>query len=146
MGSTSPPGDVIVPHYFGSLDFGTSGVSTLTHFQFSRTLIPRTDQTVAMCLPYRTAHINHGLQDFRGYRCKDQRLQFLWAFELWKNQTSTFFEMFLSEARDLLTCLTHGSTATISSSLQISEISNIKLHFSLKCVDFCRVSSWIKWL
>jgi hypothetical protein len=159
LGCTSPPRDIIVPHQFRSLGFGTSKVSTLAHFQLSQTPISRTSQTVAMCLPYRTTHIKHGLQDFGSYRCKDQRLQFLQAFGLQKTSTSTFFrnvfirilrstdacfpwiddynffgpssfvklklqifsKMFLSEARDLLTRVSHGSTTTISSVFHTSE-------------------------
>jgi hypothetical protein len=96
-----------------------------------------------MCLSYWMTHINPKLLDFGGYRCKDQRLQFLQAFRLRKTQTSTFSEMFLLEARDLLTRSSHVSMTMISLGLWILEISIFNLRFSLKCVDFCRVSSWI---
>jgi hypothetical protein len=100
LGSTSPLHDIIVPHHFDSSGFGTSRVSTLEHFQFSRTLISRTGQIDAMCLPYWTTHINHELRDFGCYRYKDQQLQFLRAFRLWKTQNSTFFRnVFIRSSR-----------------------------------------------
>jgi hypothetical protein len=144
--STSPLGDIIVPHHFDSLGFRTLGVSILAHFQFSQTLISQTGQTATMCLPYRMAHINPRLRDFGSYHCKDKCLPFLQAFGLWKTQTSTFSEMFLSKSCDLPMCVSHGSMAIISSGLWISKISTFNLHFSPKWVDFCRVSSSIRQL
>jgi hypothetical protein len=96
-----------------------------------------------MCLPYWTTHINPELRDFGSYRRKDQLLPFLRAFGLQKTQTSTFSEMFLSDARDLLMRVSHGSMTTISLGLQISEFSTFNLSFPLKCADFYRVSFWI---
>jgi hypothetical protein len=143
LGSTSPPGDIIVPHHFGSSGFGTSGVSTLAHFQFSQTLISRTGQTVAMCLPYQTTHINPGLRDFGSYHCKDQRLQFLRAFGLRKTQTSTFFRnVFIQSSRSTDMCFPWIDDYDFFGSSYF-ENSTLNLHFSPKCMDFCHMSSWI---
>jgi hypothetical protein len=50
-----------------------------------------------------------------------------------------FPEMILSEARDLLTCVSRRSTTMISSGLRTSETSTFNLHFPSKCGFLPRV-------
>jgi hypothetical protein len=52
-------------------------------------------------------------------------------------------QMLLSEAHDLLTCVSHKWTATIPSGLWTSENSTFNIHSPSKCMDFRHVSSWI---
>jgi hypothetical protein len=95
-GSTSPLGDVIVPHHFGSLGIEASGVFKLAHFQFSRTLNSRTVQSVSMCPP--GSNNQDSLRVFtRSPRicstCPPQSYSYvlLRGSELRRSQTSTFF-------------------------------------------------------
>jgi hypothetical protein len=58
LGSTSPLGDVIVPHHFDSLGFGTSVFFILAHFQFSQTLNPKLANLSPHVLLYRMTNIH----------------------------------------------------------------------------------------
>jgi hypothetical protein len=89
-----------------------------------------------MCLPYQTTHINpnFGTSEVTTARINDCHSFGPSDFEKLKPQL--FSEMFLSEARDLLTCVSHGSMTTISLGLHISENSTLNLHFSPKCSGF----------
>jgi hypothetical protein len=62
-------------------------------------------------------------------------------FRTSKISTLNFSEMILSEARELVTCVSQRSTTAIALGLQTLKNSTFNFHFPSKCMDFCRVSS-----